>query len=472
VITFNEPQRDLIEDLIEKRRSKVQEFDRLFAMASSSDKNLDDRPFVKNIENVQGDERDVIIFSVAYAKDKEGKFRVLFGSLNQEGGENRLNVAVTRARESVMMVTSFDPPDLPVEETKNLGPKRLKEYLTYAKAVSEMRKEEVAALLRKLDAIAIGPVVPSPTIDLGASLENQVKDALVSQGFKVEERVGFSGYKIDLAVIDPNDESRYALGIECDGATFHDARSARERDVVRQRFLEDRGWTIERVWSRNWWRNRTGELDRLAARINAVSEQNRKRAAKSPMETRSAPAPVERKAPATQAKPAEEMVDRTPADVPNVLPYAALAPPAKDDKSMRFIFFRQLDSGQTQLDVKAAESVMAWADEAEMRFWWRDYRGLTTVTPYFKHKGEAQWFFSMRADGAIDMHFQHLRAPFDSQLKRLELLRRLNAIPGLNIPEDYIDRSRTIMMERLRGDEALDVFIKTLRWFIEAVKKP
>ena len=470
VITFNEPQRDFIQDAIETRRSQDKDFERLFGTANSAEKNLDDRPFVKNIENVQGDERDVIIFSVAYGKDKAGKFRVLFGSLNQEGGENRLNVAITRAREQVIMVTSFDPPDLPVEDSKNLGPKRLKEYLTYAKAVSEMRRDDVALLLKRLDTIAPGQA-SSASAELGMTLERQLGEALRAQGLTVEEKVGFSGYKIDLAIVDPNDATRYVMGIETDGATFQTARSARERDVVRQKFLEDRGWTIERVWSRNWWRNRQGEIDRLQARAKALSEENRRRPAKPAAPMPGGAGPTTSKQETSKLKSPEEMTDRVPTAVPPDLPYSPLSAVEKDGGAMRLTFFDQLRSGNNQMDVKAAEALLDWADEAEMMFWWGEFRGLLTVTPYFKHRGQVHWLCSVRADGAIDLDFAHLKVPFDSPQKRRELLHRLNQIPKLSIPEDYADKSRTIMLERLRGDAELDVFVKTMRWFLEEIKK-
>lgn len=469
VITFNEPQRDLIEDTIDRRRSASKEFDRLYAAASSADKNLDDRPFVKNIENVQGDERDVIVFSVAYGKDKSGRFRVQFGSLNQEGGENRLNVAVTRARERVVMVASFDPPELPVEEVKNLGPKRLKDYLVYAKAVSAMRRDEVAGLLKRLDAGA--PAAPAPpAMEIGPSLENQLRDALLAKGLEVEQRVGFSGYRIDLAVVDPNDGSRFVMGVETDGAAFQAARSARERDVVRQRFLEDRGWSVERAWSRNWWRNRQGEIDRLVGRASALSEEHRKAAPPRAASLQPVPMPT-MSVEAAKPMPLEEMKDRAPLEPPQELPYPPLSTPSKDGAAMRLAFSRQLEGSTDLLSVKAAEAILDWASESEMLFWWREYRGLITVTPYLKHGGEGRWFLSLRADGAVDLHFQQLGAPFDSADRRLELLQRLNSIPGLAIPEDYANKMRTVMLAKVKGEAELDLFVKAVRWWLEETRK-
>ena len=463
VITFNEPQRDLVDDRIESRRASNDDFDRLFSVASRAETSLDERPFVKNIENVQGDERDVIIFSVGYAPDSQGKFRVQFGSLNQEGGENRLNVAVTRAKERVIMVASFDPKQLPVEGAKNAGPVRLKEYLLYAKAVAEMRPEEVTQLLMKLDA-AVASVPAKETIaEFDTPLETQVRQALEALGHKVDSQVGFSGYRIDLAVVDPKDDSRYVIGIECDGATFHSAKSARERDVGRQRFLEDRGWTIERVWSRNWWRDRQGEIARLERRIGELSK-----ARKSDGTPRTA-APLPSVKAATKHRDPEDMIDRGPASVPDVLAVGANLP-EKDDRSMRFIFFKQIET-RTSQELDAARSILDWADESEMRLWWREVGGVTTVTPYFKHGDLAHWSFSLRADGAVDLHFQYLKAPFDEKARRLELISRLNAIPSVSIPEEYANRTRTLLLSALSSDAALEKFIRAMEWFEGEVKR-
>ncbi len=460
VITFNEQQRDLVDDTIEARRAKDKDFDRLYAASSSPQRNLDDRPFVKNIENVQGDERDAIIFSVAYAKDASGKLRVQFGPLNQEGGENRLNVAVTRARERVVVVASFDPAELPVEDVKNLGPKRLKDYLLYAQLVSAMRRDEVSAMLKRLDAGMQAPA--AATQEGGQSLEGQVREALQGQGLKVEERVGFSGYKIDLAVVDPNDDSRFVLGIEGDGQSFQTARSARERDVIRQKYLEDRGWAVERVWSRNWWRNRPGEVQRLVGKAVSLSEENKRRAAKeaAPRAMPKAPEPVEQP---------KERSEAPPLQPPKELPYE-LPAQMKEDKAMRLAFFQQLESW-SQVDADSAKAILDFCDESEMRFWWHDYRGLSAVTPYFAHKGKGHYFFTIRADGAMDLHFQSMAAPFDTTARRLELLRRLNLESSLGIPEDYADKWRTIMLERVRTERPLDGFVRTLRWYLEEVKR-
>jgi very-short-patch-repair endonuclease len=262
VISFNAPQMDAIKDEIERRREEDADFAALYGAADALD--LDDRPFVKNLENVQGDERDVILLSVGYGPGPDGVFRRHFGVVNHQGGENFLNVAVTRARERVIAVCSFEPSQLAVETSAHIGPVRLKQYLLYARAVGARSPEETRHVLADVNpdlrVQAGGPRFESP-------FEEEVQRALAARGYEVDTQVGLSGYRIDLAVVDPKEPHRYCLGIECDGATFHSGRSVRERDVSRQLFLESRGWTIHRVWSRDWWLDREAEIRKVVERL-------------------------------------------------------------------------------------------------------------------------------------------------------------------------------------------------------------
>lgn len=260
IITFNAKQQSKVQDMIDKHVTDDAEFSVLYndLMARS----LDERLFVKNIENVQGDERDIIIFSIGYAKNEEGKVYNRFGSLNQSGGENRLNVAVTRAKEGIVIVSSIEPEELNVASTAERGPKLLKEYLKYARAVSNGRVEEINAVVQEINE-TVNTHVVQQALHFDSPFEEQVYEALRKLGYEVVTQVGMSGYRIDMAVVDPNDSSRYILGIECDGAMYHSSPSARERDVYRQKYLESRGWKIERIWSRNWWKNPHKEIERI-----------------------------------------------------------------------------------------------------------------------------------------------------------------------------------------------------------------
>jgi len=269
IITFNDQQRNVILDEIENRCKKDPAFEDLYKeIENPISGKKDDEIFVRNIENVQGDERDIIIFSVGYAKDPEGKFRLQFGTLNQDGGENRLNVAITRASSKIIVVCSIDPRDMKVEGTKNPGPKRLKDFLEYANAVSNNDSEKVEQILNSLSSGM--NKTQQQTKQFDSEFEELVHDRLENLGYTVETQVGQSGYRIDLGIVHPNDSSKYILGVECDGAMFHSGKSVRERDVMRQKFLERRGWTIDRIWSRNWWRNPDKEVQRIKERIDSL----------------------------------------------------------------------------------------------------------------------------------------------------------------------------------------------------------
>lgn len=267
VITFNITQKDLIEEMLEIEAGKDPAFGTLYATENDRVENNEDFSlFVKNIENVQGDERDIIIFSTAYAKNANGKVVASFGALSQDGGENRLNVAISRAKKKIYLVTSIEPEELNVDSSKNNGPKLFKKYLQYVKAVSDGNKELTEEILNSVCDSNVGR---NEEVHYDSDFENQVHDALEKAGLIVDTQIGVSGYKIDLGVYDKN-SSKYILGIECDGAAFHSSKSARERDIYRQRYLESRGWNIIRIWSKNWWSNPQREVDRVVERVNEI----------------------------------------------------------------------------------------------------------------------------------------------------------------------------------------------------------
>jgi very-short-patch-repair endonuclease len=204
--------------------------------------------FVKNLENVQGDERDVVFISVGYGRIAGGYVPMSFGPLNQDGGERRLNVLITRARMACEVFTNLTADDIDLGRSSARGVRALKTFLKYAKD-------------GELDVpVATGREPDSP-------FEESVLSALRAAGYQVEPQVGSAGFFIDLAVVDPERPGRYLLGVECDGATYHSARSARDRDRLRQEVLEGLGWRIHRVWSTDWFSNPEGELRRLVGSI-------------------------------------------------------------------------------------------------------------------------------------------------------------------------------------------------------------
>ena len=241
VVAFSIAQQDLIDKLLAKRRQNTPEKEFFF-------KHDRKEPFfIKNLETVQGDERDTIIFSVAYGIDVQGRLLHNFGPLNRIGGERRLNVAVTRAKCNVQLVSSMHYTDIDLKRTSAEGAKLLREYLDFA-------ENGEIALERNVSV--------NPFEQFDSDFELEVCDFLRSKGFSVDTQVGCSGFRIDLGLKLPN-SSDYVLAIECDGATYHSSKNARDRDRLRQEILERMGWKFYRIWSTDWFRNKSVEQLRL-----------------------------------------------------------------------------------------------------------------------------------------------------------------------------------------------------------------
>ena len=213
--------------------------------------------FVKNLENVQGDEREAIFISVGYGRVEGGRMSMKFGPLNSDGGDRRLNVLITRARRRCVVFCNFVAEDLDLRRAGARGIQALKTFLQYART-------------GRLDMPrASGRGADSP-------FEQAVANELRARGHEVEHQVGSVGYFVDLAVIDPARPGRFLLGIECDGATYHSARSARDRDRLRQQVLEGLGWTIHRIWSTDWFRNPDREMERVENAVRLAAEKARR----------------------------------------------------------------------------------------------------------------------------------------------------------------------------------------------------
>ncbi|MFG0247914.1 MAG: AAA domain-containing protein, partial [Phycisphaeraceae bacterium JB051] len=253
IVTFSMAQQILVEDLLDEARREHPEIEAFF------DSNDPDHVFVKNLENVQGDERSVILFSICYARDSHGKMAMNFGPLNREGGERRLNVAITRAREQVIVFSSILAEDIDLSRSNKIGVRHLNVFLDYATrgfaAISQASHVDAAA-------------------DCESPFENQVMEQLTQRGWDVVPQVGCSGYRIDLGVKHPDKPGQFVLGIECDGATYHAAKTARDRDRLRQSVLERLGWTMHRVWSTQWWVNPQQEIQRIEDAIQNAIQQD------------------------------------------------------------------------------------------------------------------------------------------------------------------------------------------------------
>lgn len=271
IITFNSNQRSVIEDLIDEECAKDKEFENLVRAEMLRKQDGEDIGlFVKNIETVQGDERDVIIFSIGYAKNEQGKIMRNFGWLNQRGGENRLNVAITRAKRKIHIVTSIVPAQLQVEDTLNDGPKFLKKYLEYCFAISDNNKKGAEDILLSFNNIRYDK---SDQTDNELVLE--LFEILKHKGLEVDRNVGIGGYSIDLAI---KKNGRYVLGIECDSKLYQNSSITRERDYHRKKYLESRGWVIHRVWSSNIWKDKDKEIEKIISLVNRIEpRRNQKR---------------------------------------------------------------------------------------------------------------------------------------------------------------------------------------------------
>jgi very-short-patch-repair endonuclease/Cdc6-like AAA superfamily ATPase len=252
VIAFSKAQQETIEDKIERLLDDHPELEGRYMSAGL------EGFFVKNLESAQGDERDVIIFSVGYGKDKSGKLTMHFGPLNAQGGERRLNVAVTRAREQVVLVSSIRAADMDVSSTKAAGVLNLYHYLDYADR----------------GMVALDLTHPMGRGDYDSPLEEDVAACIREMGFDVIPQVGCAGYRIDLGVIAPEQPGKFILGIECDGAMYHSSHTARDRDRMRQQVLEGKGWAIHRIWSPEWVNRRGAEIDRLRSAIEQARDHS------------------------------------------------------------------------------------------------------------------------------------------------------------------------------------------------------
>ena len=242
VVAFSSAQREAIQNALEAKRRAMPDLEAFFKA------NTEEPFFIKNLENVQGDERDVIFISIGYGRTKEGYTSMSFGPLNNDGGERRLNVLITRAKLRCEVFTNITAADIDTSRTQSHGIKALKSFLHFAQT-GQLHL----------------PVETGKPFD--SSFEEGVARALTALGYTLRQQVGSQGFYLDLAVVDPEHPGRYLLGIECDGAAYHSARSARDRDRLRQQVLEGIGWRIHRIWSTDWFRNPEQELKRAVEAI-------------------------------------------------------------------------------------------------------------------------------------------------------------------------------------------------------------
>jgi len=252
IVTLNLTQRDLISEYLEERLGSIQGAEAFRERWKAANQGL----FVKNLENVQGDERDTIIISTTFGRAPgTGVVRQNFGPISRDGGWRRLNVLFTRARRSVLLVTSMRPEDIVVEAKTPAGTRALKGYLEYARSGSLVAPEDTGA-------------------EPDSEFEVAVMNVLAKAGYEVTPQLGVAGYRIDIGVKHPKVPGAYLAAIECDGATYHSAASSRDRDRIRQEILESLGWKgrIWRIWSTDWFRSPAQEIAKLQEFLNHLSE--------------------------------------------------------------------------------------------------------------------------------------------------------------------------------------------------------
>ncbi len=255
IVTLNSEQQKLVENLLDKAREEHPEIEPFF------DENLSEPVVVKNLETVQGDERDLIMLGIGYGPTEPGSnyMSMSFGPLNRDGGWRRLNVAVTRARQEMMVFTSFDPSMIDLNRTNARAVKDLKHFLEFADRGPQAMAEAVKGSMGSYD---------SP-------FEEAVARGLMDLGWQVVPQIGVSSFRIDLGIVHPDCPGDYLVGVECDGATYHSAATARDRDKVRAAVLQGLGWNLLRLWSTEWWVDKAGALQRLHAAIGLRLEQSR-----------------------------------------------------------------------------------------------------------------------------------------------------------------------------------------------------
>lgn len=245
VAAFSVAQRNAILDEVERLRRNHPEHEHFFSAHPY------EPFFVKNLENVQGDERDVIFISIGYGRDETGKVAMRFGPINNRGGERRLNVLITRARRRCEVFTNMSADDIRLSTSSSEGVRALKQFLHYAETRTVLHEERSCG-------------------EAESEFEVQVAQALRNAGHEVEQQIGVAGYFIDMAIVDPESPGRYLIGIECDGASYHSALTVRDRDRLRQQVLERLGWKIHRIWSTDWFRDPRRELERVEESLAAA----------------------------------------------------------------------------------------------------------------------------------------------------------------------------------------------------------
>lgn len=250
IVTFNISQQNLIDDLLNEACKSDAELD---AWAYDSEEPV----FIKNLENVQGDERDAILFSIGYGPDESGKVHMNFGPLNREGGWRRLNVAITRSRCEMLVFATIEPEQIDLTKSSSAGAAALKDFLEYARGRRPPRSEG-ASTGGAADKEGVAKAVCA---------------ALKDNGIETQLAIGRSGYRVDIGVLDPENEGSYMLGILLDGESYGSSKTTRDREIAQTSVLRGLGWNVMRVWTMDWWDNGGREIKRILAEIERIKQK-------------------------------------------------------------------------------------------------------------------------------------------------------------------------------------------------------
>lgn len=349
VVTFNTEQQRLIEDLLDEERRQDPGLESYFAESEL------EPLFVKNLESVQGDERDIMYFSITFGPDVGGAVSMNFGPMNRTGGERRLNVAITRARHELRVFSTLRGDQMDLSRTQAIGVRDLKHFLEFAERGSRALFEVTAGSLGGFE---------SP-------FEEAVAGALASRGWILHTQVGASAFRVDLAVVHPDAPGCYLTGIECDGATYHRSATARDRDMLREHVLRGLGWEILRVWSTDWWVDSKGTLDRMCKQLNdllVVSRAKRAEEAKKAAAEAEAREAIEK---AMEETPPQQKPDAMVKLADTVSPRASQAP-AEAEREPEEVDARRVTAsnggelliGQHYVECDPASAVSEWDPDA------------------------------------------------------------------------------------------------------------
>lgn len=431
IVSFSQVQQHLIEDILMETLAKHPKLERI---AFGGEEPI----FVKNLENVQGDERDVILFSVGYGPDENGQVSMNFGPLNNQGGERRLNVAVSRSRTEMMVFSTLRADQIDLRRTQAKGVEGLKKFLLYAERGNQ-------AL----------PTIPSAESEK-YSLVNLIASELRQQGHQVDTQVGRSNFKVDLAILDPKQPNRYLLGILCDGKNYFRTPTTRDREIVQPNVLRSLDWNIMRVWSLDWFSNKEKVLEDIRQTLEKLQQEKEKPAPEPPV----TPTPV---ATVTPQKPVAASTDLQQEYQETGLPIVkgkpnlekALSNPEKVKQQIQQIIATEQPILNTLLyrriaklwNTRATANLQAMIDDL--------------LIPYYMDKLSTPENRIYWANKEASADYKKYRTLSDRKVEEVPVIELINAVRDAvnqqgSVPQDDLKKTVTRMMGIARRKAELD----------------